>query len=176
LVAGGCGNDPTIEGVWQTHPEVAQGNAWTTSGVYEDSDQLLRRITPFPEEPPDLGSIPFGCDTEQIQERLAPELLAALTPNVDSDAGFRRQLRLAPPHDVVLHRARAPVVDERATFQWDAAVVREQQLIEGAQVVWASVDVLAARRLAGLPVRFERRHDRVDIAGRERTLIFGDDV
>jgi hypothetical protein len=77
LVAGGCSNDPIIEGVWQTHPEVAEGNAWTTSGVYEDPDQLLRRITPFPEELPDLRSIPFGCDTEQIQERLAPELLAA---------------------------------------------------------------------------------------------------
>ena len=100
----------------------------------------------------------------------------ALTPNVDSDPGFRRQLGLAPSHDVVLQRARAPVVDDRAKFEWDAAVVREQQLIEGTQAVWASVDVLAARRLAGVPVRFECRHHRVDVAGRERMLIFGDDV
>jgi len=31
LVAGGRSNDPIIEGVWQTHPEIADGNAWTTS-------------------------------------------------------------------------------------------------------------------------------------------------
>ncbi len=33
-----------------------------------------------------------------------------------------------------------------------------------------------ARRLAGVAVRFERRDDRVDVAGRERTLVLGHDV
>jgi hypothetical protein len=42
--------------------------------------------------------------------------LAALTPDVDADPGLRRQLRLAPPHDVVLQRAGAPVVDDRAVL------------------------------------------------------------
>jgi anti-sigma regulatory factor (Ser/Thr protein kinase) len=69
--------DPIIEGVWQTHREVIDGNTSTASSCFEDPDQLLRRITPLPEELPDLWSIPFGHDTEQIRERLAPELLAA---------------------------------------------------------------------------------------------------
>jgi anti-sigma regulatory factor (Ser/Thr protein kinase) len=69
--------DPIIEGVWQTHPEVVDRDAWTTSGLYEDPDELLRRITPPPEELPDLRSIPAGSDAEQIRERLAPELIAA---------------------------------------------------------------------------------------------------
>lgn len=72
--------------------------------------------------------------------------LAAPTPKVESDPGLRRQLRPAPPHDVVFERTRALVVDERAVLQRDAPVVREQQLMEGAQAVWASVNVLAARR------------------------------
>jgi hypothetical protein len=38
------------------------------------------------------------------------------------------------------------------------------------------VDVLAPCRLAGIGVRFERRDDRVDVAGRERTLVGGHDV
>jgi NAD(P)-dependent dehydrogenase (short-subunit alcohol dehydrogenase family) len=40
VVEGGCSNHPTIEGVWQTHPEVAEGKAWTTSGISEDSDLI----------------------------------------------------------------------------------------------------------------------------------------
>jgi anti-sigma regulatory factor (Ser/Thr protein kinase) len=69
--------DPIIDGVWRTHPEVVDRNTWTTSALYEDPDQLLRRITPHPEELPDLRSIPAGPDAEQIRERLAPELTAA---------------------------------------------------------------------------------------------------
>ena len=69
--------DPIIEGVWQTHPEVVDRNAWTTSGRYEHPDHLLRRITPPPEDLHPLRSIPAGRDTEQLRERLAPELIAA---------------------------------------------------------------------------------------------------
>jgi anti-sigma regulatory factor (Ser/Thr protein kinase) len=69
--------DPIIEGVWQTHPEVIDGNTWTTSALYEDPDAVLRRMTPPPEELPGLRSIPFGGDPEQLRERLAPELIAA---------------------------------------------------------------------------------------------------
>jgi anti-sigma regulatory factor (Ser/Thr protein kinase) len=69
--------DPIIEGVWQTHPKVVNGEAWTTSGRYEEPDQLLRRITPPPENLPALRSTPAGRDPEQIRERLAPELIAA---------------------------------------------------------------------------------------------------
>lgn len=69
--------DPIIEGVWQTHPEVVDGKTWSASGLYEDPDQLLRRITPPPKELPALRSIPLVRDIEQIRERLAPELLAA---------------------------------------------------------------------------------------------------
>jgi hypothetical protein len=50
---------------------------WTTSGLYEEPDHLVRRITPPPEPLPQLQSIPFGPDTEQIRERLAPELIGA---------------------------------------------------------------------------------------------------
>jgi hypothetical protein len=38
------------------------------------------------------------------------------------------------------------------------------------------VDVVASRGLAGVPVRFEGRHDRVHVAGRERLLVLADDV
>jgi anti-sigma regulatory factor (Ser/Thr protein kinase) len=69
--------DPIIEGVWRTHPEVVDRDAWTTSELYEDPDRLLRRITPPPEALPDLRSIPVGQDTEHLRERLAHELIAA---------------------------------------------------------------------------------------------------
>ena len=69
--------DPIIEGVWQTHPEVIDRTTWTTSSLYEEPDQLLRRITPPPEPLLQLRSIPLGRDAEQIRERLAPELIAA---------------------------------------------------------------------------------------------------
>jgi anti-sigma regulatory factor (Ser/Thr protein kinase) len=69
--------DPILDGVWRTHPEVLAGDAWSASGRYEDPDGLLRRITPAPEELPDLRSMPVGRDPEQIRERLAPELIAA---------------------------------------------------------------------------------------------------
>src|SRR4051794_7623126 len=69
--------DPIIEGVWRTHPEVVDGPTWRASERYEDPDRLLRRLTPAPEELPDLRSIPSAGDTEQLRERLAPELIAA---------------------------------------------------------------------------------------------------
>jgi anti-sigma regulatory factor (Ser/Thr protein kinase) len=69
--------DPIIEGVWQTHPEVVDGDTWTTSDHFEDPDRLLRRVTPTPEPLPELRSIPFGHDTEEFRERLARELVAA---------------------------------------------------------------------------------------------------
>jgi anti-sigma regulatory factor (Ser/Thr protein kinase) len=68
--------DPIIEGVWQTHPEVVDRTTWTTSRLYEEPDQLLRRITPPPEPLAQLRSIGSVRDTEQIREVLAPELIA----------------------------------------------------------------------------------------------------
>ena len=50
------------------------------------------------------------------------------------------------------------------------------QLVERAQTVAASVHVPAARGLAGVAVRFECRHDRVDVARRERALVVAHDV
>ena len=38
------------------------------------------------------------------------------------------------------------------------------------------MDIVAAGGLAGIAVRFEGRHDRVDIAGRQRTLVLGHDI
>jgi hypothetical protein len=61
-------------------------------------------------------------------------------------------------------------------FQRDAPVVREQQLVEDTQAVAASVDVPATRRLASVAVRFECRHDRIDVAGRERALVLAHDI
>ncbi len=69
--------DPVIAGVWQTHPEVLDRDTWSESGAYQDPDRLLRRITPRPEALPDLRSIPFGRNPEQLRECLAPELIAA---------------------------------------------------------------------------------------------------
>jgi anti-sigma regulatory factor (Ser/Thr protein kinase) len=68
--------DPILEGVWQTHPEVVDGNTWTVSDRYEDPDDLLRRITPTPEPFAGLRSIPFGRGIEEFRERLARELVA----------------------------------------------------------------------------------------------------
>jgi anti-sigma regulatory factor (Ser/Thr protein kinase) len=69
--------DPIIEGVWRTHPEVVDRDTWTTSELYGDLDQLLRRTNPPPQALPDLRSIPVGRDPEQLRERLAHELIAA---------------------------------------------------------------------------------------------------
>jgi anti-sigma regulatory factor (Ser/Thr protein kinase) len=69
--------EPVIEGVWQTHPEVADATTWTTSERYGEPDTMLRRLTPPPEPLPELRSIPFGQDPEQVREHLAPELTAA---------------------------------------------------------------------------------------------------
>jgi anti-sigma regulatory factor (Ser/Thr protein kinase) len=73
--------DPIIEGVWQTHPKVVDGEGWSTSDRYEDPDDLLRRITPTPEPLPELRSIPFGHDVEELREELARELLAEGVPS-----------------------------------------------------------------------------------------------
>jgi hypothetical protein len=96
--------------------------------------------------------------------------------NVYGDAGLRGQLRLAPLHDVVLQRAHAPVVDECAMLEGDATVVGEQLVAERVQAVGAPVNVLTARRLAGIAVRFECADDRVDIASRQSSLVVGHNV
>ena len=90
--------------------------------------------------------------------------------------GLSRQVGLAPPHDVVLERARAPVVDHSAVLERNAAAVREKVLVELAQAVGSPVNVCASGGLARVAVGLERRHDRVDVAGSERALILADDV
>ncbi len=61
-------------------------------------------------------------------------------------------------------------------LQRDAAVVGERQLVERAQAVGALVNVLAAGGLARVAIRFERSHDRLEVARRERALVVTDDV
>src|SRR5205823_4746731 len=68
--------------------------------------------------------------------------LAALAPNVDGDPGLRRQLGLAPPHDVVLQGTCALVVRDGAMLKGDATPVREQPLVELPQALGTSVDVV----------------------------------
>jgi anti-sigma regulatory factor (Ser/Thr protein kinase) len=67
---------PIIEGVWQTHLEVVAGDSWNSSDLYEDPDQLLRRITPAPDPLTGLRAIPFGRGAEDLREQLARELAA----------------------------------------------------------------------------------------------------
>lgn len=69
--------DPILEGVWQTHSEVVDATTWTRSELYEDPDNLLRRITPPAEPLRELRSIPPVRDPEQLRELLARELIAA---------------------------------------------------------------------------------------------------
>jgi anti-sigma regulatory factor (Ser/Thr protein kinase) len=69
--------DPIIEGVWQTHPEIVDGDAWEASGRYEDPDDVMRRVTRAPQPLSQLASIPFGDGAEQLRERLAATLTAA---------------------------------------------------------------------------------------------------
>src|SRR5262249_22530851 len=102
--------------------------------------------------------------------------LAALTPDVHGNARLGPELGLAPSDDVVLERARTSVVDVRAVLEWDATVIREQQLIEAAQPVVAPVDVLAARGLARVAVHFEQGHDRLGVARCKCTLVLPDHV
>jgi anti-sigma regulatory factor (Ser/Thr protein kinase) len=72
--------DSIIEGVWQTHREVVDGDTWTSSDDYEDPDELLRRLTATPEPLPELRSIPFGRGAEDLREQLARELVAEHVP------------------------------------------------------------------------------------------------
>jgi hypothetical protein len=102
--------------------------------------------------------------------------LAALAPNVDSDAGFRRQLRFAPPHEVILQGTGALVIGESAVLERDPALVREQRLVELAETLRTSVDVVAAGRFARVPVGLSRGKNRVDVAGGESTLVLAHDV
>jgi anti-sigma regulatory factor (Ser/Thr protein kinase) len=67
--------DPIIEGIWQTHLEVVDGDTWTRSGDYEDPADLLRRLMAVPAAVADLRPIPFGRDLEEFRERLARELV-----------------------------------------------------------------------------------------------------
>ncbi len=69
--------DPIIEGVWQTHPEVVDGRAWTASERYEDPDALLRRLTPAPEPLAGLQTIPWHDDLMALREHLASAVSAA---------------------------------------------------------------------------------------------------
>jgi anti-sigma regulatory factor (Ser/Thr protein kinase) len=72
--------DPIIESAWQTHPEVVADYGWCASGRFEDPDELLRRVTPVPAPLPELRSISFGRDVEELRERLARELVEAGVP------------------------------------------------------------------------------------------------
>src|SRR3954452_20492934 len=54
---------------------------------------------------------------------------------VDGDAGLGRELGPAPPDDVVLQGARAPVVGQRAVLELDAAAAGEEPLVERDQLV-----------------------------------------
>ena len=65
--------DPVLEGVWRTHPEVIDEDAWHASARFEDADALLRRIAPEPRPLPRLRPIPFGDDVQAFRERLAAE-------------------------------------------------------------------------------------------------------
>src|SRR5450755_1829344 len=102
--------------------------------------------------------------------------LSRATANVHGDAGLGRQVGPAPTDDVVLQRAGAAVVGDRAVLEPDAATVREEQLVERAQLVLAAMDVRPAGRLADVRVGLERRRGGLRVTGRERTLVFADDV
>src|SRR5215207_6262309 len=101
---------------------------------------------------------------------------AAVATDVDSEAGFGRQIRPAPGDHVVLQRAGAAVVGDGAVLKRDAAAIGEEQLVERAQLIGAPVDVAVAGGLAYVPVRLERGENRFDVAGRQGALILADDV
>jgi anti-sigma regulatory factor (Ser/Thr protein kinase) len=72
--------DPVLESVWQTHPEVVDGDGWSASDRFADPDALLRSVTPDATPLPGLRSIGGGTDVEALRERLARELVAAGVP------------------------------------------------------------------------------------------------
>src|SRR5438270_13963653 len=67
--------DPIIEGVWQTHTEIATGDEWEISEHFDDPDHVLRRTTPDAVPLAHLRSIPFGRDLEELRERVARALV-----------------------------------------------------------------------------------------------------
>jgi anti-sigma regulatory factor (Ser/Thr protein kinase) len=71
--------DAIIEDVWRTHPEVL-GDQWQASDPFEDPRDLVRRVTPEPEELPELRSCWAGDDLELFREQLARELIAEGVP------------------------------------------------------------------------------------------------
>jgi anti-sigma regulatory factor (Ser/Thr protein kinase) len=68
--------DPILEGMRQTHPEIVDERGWSICDHYEEPASLLRRITPAPATLPDLPSIPFGRDLEELREHVAPSFAA----------------------------------------------------------------------------------------------------
>jgi anti-sigma regulatory factor (Ser/Thr protein kinase) len=71
--------DEILEGVWQTHPEVLEGE-WSESARFEDPTGVVRAETPEPEPLPELRSLPPGEDLEAFRERLSGELHEAGVP------------------------------------------------------------------------------------------------
>ena len=71
--------DPVLDGVWRTHPDVLS-DGWQTSEHFEDPRTLVRKVTPAPEDLPDLRSFATGDDLEAFRERLARELAAERVP------------------------------------------------------------------------------------------------
>lgn len=94
----------------------------------------------------------------------------------DADPGLGRQVVPAPPDEVVLHRAAHAVVGHRARLHAHAAPRAEALGEVGVQLTGSAVGVLRADRLAEVPVRLERPHHRVGVAGLQRVPELADDA
>ncbi len=99
-----------------------------------------------------------------------------LAADVDGEPGLGRERRPPPGDDVVLERARHPVVDGRAALERDPAAVREQPLVQGPERGGAAVRVPLARRLAEIAVGLEGGDRRLHVAGGEGAPVVADDV
>jgi anti-sigma regulatory factor (Ser/Thr protein kinase) len=71
--------DPVLDAAWRTHPEVLD-DRWQASDRYEDPRELVRRLTPAPEQLPELRSYSAGESLERFREQLARELMAEQVP------------------------------------------------------------------------------------------------
>jgi anti-sigma regulatory factor (Ser/Thr protein kinase) len=71
--------DPVLEGAWQTHPHVLNGEM-QASPHYHEPEDLVRALTPDPEPLPQLRAMAVSEDPHAFRADLARDMTAAAVP------------------------------------------------------------------------------------------------
>src|SRR3954451_10235582 len=94
---------------------------------------------------------------------------------VDAKPGLRTQLLVAPPEEVVLHRAREPVIGDGALLPTDAAGADLRREVRE-QLRCTSVAGMGTDRTAVVAIRREGRDDSISITSVHRRQVAVDDL